>query len=85
MSDIFTSKADELIIDQVLQYGLCVSKAPKYTVLRVKKRAKLSRALGKRALKSFHPRLFNDRFLTGASWSVRNGPYCRTQTASSCR
>lgn len=35
MSDIFTSKADELIIDQVLQYGLCVSKAPKYTVLRI--------------------------------------------------
>ncbi|MFZ2403965.1 MAG: DUF1207 domain-containing protein, partial [Methylobacter sp.] len=41
----------------------------------VKKRAKLSRVLGKRALKSFHPRLFNVRFLTGESWSVSNGRY----------
>ena len=53
--------------------------------LPVKKRAKLSRILGERALKSFHPRLFNDRFFTGESWSVSNGRYCRNQTAFSCR
>jgi hypothetical protein len=35
--------------------------------LAVKKRAKLFRVLGKRALKSFHPRLFSDRFFTGES------------------
>lgn len=35
MADIFTSKADELIIDQVLQYGFSSVKAPKYTVLRL--------------------------------------------------
>jgi hypothetical protein len=51
----------------------------------VKKRAKLSRVLGKRALKSFHPRLFNVRFFTGESWSVSNERYCRNQTAFSCR
>jgi transposase len=50
----------------------------------VKKRAKLSRVLGKRALKSFHSRLLNDRFFTGESWSVSNGRYCRNQTAFSC-
>jgi hypothetical protein len=48
-----------------------------------KRRAKLSRVLGKRALKSFHPRLFNVRFFAGESWSVTNGRYCRNQTASS--
>jgi hypothetical protein len=37
----------------------------------IKKRAKFSRVLGKRALKSFHPRLFNVRFFAGDSWSVR--------------
>ena len=31
---------------------------------RAKRRAKLSRFLGKRALKSFHPRLFNARIWT---------------------
>jgi len=51
----------------------------------VKKRAKLSRVLGKRALKSFHSRLLNDRFFTGESWSVSNGRYCRNQTPSFCR
>jgi S-DNA-T family DNA segregation ATPase FtsK/SpoIIIE len=35
MADIFTSKTDELIIDQVLQYGFSSAKAPKYTVLRL--------------------------------------------------
>ncbi|QSB01418.1 Tn7 transposase TnsA N-terminal domain-containing protein [Methylomonas sp. EFPC1] len=50
-----------------------------------KRRAKLSRVLGKRALKSFHPRLFNVRFFAGESWSVTNGRYCRNQTASSSR
>ncbi len=35
MSDIFTSKEDELIIDRVLNYGLVTPKAPKYTVLRI--------------------------------------------------
>lgn len=35
MADIFTSKTDELIIDQVLQYGFSSGKAPKYTVLRL--------------------------------------------------
>jgi hypothetical protein len=43
------------------------------SICRGKKRAKLSRVLGKRALKSFHSRLFNVRFLTGESWSVSNG------------
>jgi type I restriction enzyme S subunit len=38
-----------------------------------KRRAKLSRVLGKRALKSFHPRLFNDRFFAGDPWSDKNG------------
>jgi hypothetical protein len=57
----------------------------KHDPLSGKKRAKLSRVLGKRALKSFHSRLFNVRFLTGESWSVSNGRYCRNQTASSCR
>ncbi len=35
MADIFTSKADELIIDQILQYGFSSAKAPKYTALRL--------------------------------------------------
>jgi hypothetical protein len=34
-----------------------------------KKRAKLSKVLGIRALKSFHPRLFNDKFFAGEPWS----------------
>ncbi|QSB03475.1 transposase [Methylomonas sp. EFPC1] len=54
-------------------------------LLFAKRRAKLSRVLGKRALKSFHPRLFNVRFFAGESWSVTNGRYCRNQTASSSR
>jgi type I restriction enzyme, R subunit len=49
-----------------------------------KKRAKLSKVLGKRALKSFHLRLFNDRLFAGEPWSDRNGCYCRDQTAFSC-
>ena len=51
----------------------------------VKKRAKLSRVLGKRALKSFHPRLFNIQFFTGESWSVKHECYSRNQTALSPR
>ena len=49
-----------------------------------KRRVKLSRVLGKRALKSFHPRLFNDRFFAGESWSDKNGCNCRNQTAAFC-
>jgi hypothetical protein len=49
-----------------------------------KRRAKLSRVLGKRALKSFHPRLFNDRLFAGETWSDKNGCNCRNQTASFC-
>jgi hypothetical protein len=49
-----------------------------------KRRAKLSRVLGKRALKSFHPRLFNNRLFAGESWSDKNGCNCRNQTASFC-
>jgi hypothetical protein len=49
-----------------------------------KRRAKLSRVLGKRALKSFHPRLFNDRLFAGESWSDKNGYHCRNQTAAFC-
>jgi len=37
-----------------------------------KRRTKLSRVLEKRALKSFHPRLFNVRFFAGESWSDKN-------------
>ena len=49
-----------------------------------KRRAKLSRVLGKRALKSFHPRLFNDRLFAGESWSDKNGCNCRNQTTAFC-
>lgn len=35
MADIFTSKTDELLIDRVLNSGLYMPKAPKYTVLRI--------------------------------------------------
>jgi hypothetical protein len=50
--------------------------------LGVNQHAKLSRILGKTALKTVHPRLFNRRFFTGVSWSVKNAKYCRNQTAS---
>jgi len=49
-----------------------------------KRRAKLSRVLGKRALKSFHPRLFNDRLFAGESWSDKNGYNCRNQATAFC-
>jgi len=39
-------------------------------------RAKLSRVLGKKALKSFHPSLFNNRLFAGESWSVTHGYHC---------
>jgi putative ATP-dependent endonuclease of OLD family len=51
----------------------------------VNQRAKLTRILGKTALKSFHPRLFNNRLFAGESWSVAHGYYCRNQTASFCQ
>jgi DNA segregation ATPase FtsK/SpoIIIE, S-DNA-T family len=35
MADLYTSKADELIIDQVIHYGLERPKTPKYAVLRL--------------------------------------------------
>ena len=49
-----------------------------------KRRAKLSRVLGKRALKSFHPRLFNDRLFAGETWSDKNGCHTRNQAAAFC-
>ena len=52
--------------------------------LPAKRRAKLSRVLGKRALKSFHPRLFNNRLFAGETWSDNNGCNCRNQTATFC-
>jgi hypothetical protein len=49
-----------------------------------KRRAKLSRVLGKRALKSFHPRLFNDRLFAGETWSDKNGCHTRNQATAFC-
>jgi hypothetical protein len=49
-----------------------------------KQRAKLSRILGKKALKSFHPRLFNDRLFAGDTWSDKNGCHTRNQTSALC-
>ncbi|WP_160167672.1 hypothetical protein [Methylomonas sp. MK1] len=49
-----------------------------------KRRAKLSRFLGKRALKSFHPRLFNDRLFAGETWSDKNGSHNRNQAIAFC-
>ena len=49
-----------------------------------KRRAKLSRVLGKRALKSFHPRLFNARLFAGEPWSDKNGCHTRNQAAAFC-
>jgi hypothetical protein len=54
-------------------------------LLFVNQRAKLTRVLGKTALKSFHPRLFKIRYFVGASWSVRNGYYCGSQKATPCQ
>ncbi|WP_207906594.1 hypothetical protein [Methylomonas methanica] len=50
----------------------------------VNRRAKLSKVLGKRALKSFHPRLFNDRLFAGESWSDRRGRSCRNSAVAFC-
>jgi type I restriction enzyme S subunit len=51
----------------------------------VNQRAKLTRVLGKTALKSFHPRLFKIRYFIGEPWSVNNGYNCRSQKAASCQ
>ncbi|MGB4336778.1 MAG: DUF6444 domain-containing protein, partial [Chromatiaceae bacterium] len=40
-----------------------------------KRRAKLSRVLGKRALKCFHPRSFNVRHFAGEPWSDQRGTH----------
>ena len=37
-------------------------------IIGVNQRAKLTRVLGKTALKSFHPRLYKIRYFIGASW-----------------
>jgi len=50
----------------------------------VNRRAKLSRVLGKRALKSFHPRLFNARLFAGESWSDRRGRSSRNSAVAFC-
>jgi hypothetical protein len=55
-----------------------------FVVLFAKQRAKLSRILGKKALKSFHPRLFNDRLFAGDTWSDKNGCHTRNQTSALC-
>ena len=52
--------------------------------IRGKRRAKLTRALGKRSLKSDHPRLFNPRHFAGESWSVKNGYHCRNSKTAFC-
>ncbi len=44
----------------------------------VNQRAKLTRVLGKTALKSFHPRLCNIRYFIGELWSVNHGYNCRS-------
>ena len=49
-----------------------------------KRRVKLSRVLGKRALKSFHPRLFNNRLFAGDPWSDKNGCSTRNHAATFC-
>jgi len=49
-----------------------------------KRREKLSRVLGKRALKSFHPRSFNARLLAGVTWSDQSGNHCRTAAPAFC-
>jgi molybdopterin-guanine dinucleotide biosynthesis protein A len=49
-----------------------------------KRREKLSRVLGKRALKSFHPRSFNARLLAGVTWSDQSGTHCRTAAPAFC-
>jgi hypothetical protein len=35
-------------------------------------------------LKSFHPRLFNDRLFAGDTWSDKNGCHTRNQTSALC-
>jgi hypothetical protein len=55
-----------------------------FGIKRAKQRAKLSRILGKKALKSFHPRLFNDRLFAGDTWSDKNGCPTRNQTSALC-
>lgn len=49
-----------------------------------KRREKLSRVLGKRALKTFHPRSFNARLLAGVTWSDQSGTHCRTAAPAFC-
>lgn len=51
----------------------------------VNQRAKLSRVLGKTALKSCHSGLFNNRLFAGESWSVAHGYHRRNQKASFCQ
>jgi hypothetical protein len=49
-----------------------------------KRREKLSRALGKRALKTCHPRSFNVRLLAGVTWSDQSGTHSRTAAPAFC-
>ena len=51
----------------------------------VNQRAKLTRVLGKTALKSFHPRLCKIRYFVGEPWSVNHGYNCRSQKTTSCQ
>lgn len=50
----------------------------------VNQRAKLTRVLGKTALKSFHPRLCKIRYFVGEPWSVNDGYHCRSQKTTYC-
>jgi hypothetical protein len=71
---------DTLTIDTYNQDAQSISDLHKSA----KQRAKLSRILGKKALKSFHPRLFNDRLFAGDTWSDKNGCPTRNQTSALC-
>lgn len=53
-------------------------------LMHAKRRAKLSRVLGKRALKCFHPGSFNVRHFAGEPWSDQRGTYCRTTAPALC-
>ena len=51
----------------------------------VNQRTKITRVLGKTALRSFHPSLLNYRSFAGEPWSDTDGYNCRNQKASFCQ